>query len=62
MPGLQSRAANIMRSFGRQENANRAPLSDANGIANLVAFLASDRAGAITGTEYVIDGGTIPTV
>ena len=31
-------------------------------VANLIAFLASDRAGTITGTEYVIDGGTIPTV
>ena len=30
-------------------------------IADLIAFLASARAGAITGTEYVIDGGTVPT-
>lgn len=31
-------------------------------VANLIAFLASSYAAAITGTEYVIDGGTIPTV
>lgn len=30
-------------------------------IANLIAFIASDLAGTITGTEYVIDGGTVPT-
>ena len=29
-------------------------------VANLIAFLASPLASAITGTEYVIDGGTLP--
>lgn len=31
-------------------------------VANLIAFLASPLAATITGTEYVIDGGTVPVV
>jgi NAD(P)-dependent dehydrogenase (short-subunit alcohol dehydrogenase family) len=30
-------------------------------VADLILFLTSPRAAAITGTEYVIDGGTVPT-
>lgn len=31
-------------------------------VADLIAYLASDRAGAIHGAEFVIDGGTVKTV
>jgi NAD(P)-dependent dehydrogenase (short-subunit alcohol dehydrogenase family) len=30
-------------------------------VADLIAFLASPRAASINGTEYIIDGGTVPT-
>lgn len=31
-------------------------------VAELVGFLVSPRAGYLTGTEYIIDGGTVPTI
>lgn len=51
--------AMIMASLGGIPLGRPAKPAD---VANLIAFLVSDRAAAITGTEYVIDGGTIPTV
>lgn len=57
--GVEAGKAQIMQALGG------IPLgrpSSPEEIANLIAFLASDRAASITGAEFVIDGGTIPTV
>jgi NAD(P)-dependent dehydrogenase (short-subunit alcohol dehydrogenase family) len=48
----------IMRSLGGIPLGRPATPRE---VAELIAFVVSPRAGAITGAEYVIDGGTIPT-
>lgn len=49
----------IMKALGGIPLGRPAKLKE---VADLIAFLVSPRAGSITGTEYVIDGGTVPTV
>ncbi|MGF6853767.1 SDR family oxidoreductase [Paraburkholderia sp. CI3] len=65
--------AEIARQNGIDEDGARKIIMDSLGgiplgrpcspreVADLIGFLVSARASAITGTEYVIDGGTVPT-
>jgi len=61
--------ADISRGSGISEDAARQRIMDMLGgrpgrpeeVAELVAFLASDRGAFISGADYIIDGGTMPT-
>ena len=67
-------AATVQRGTGVSEAAARQRIMEMLGsipvgrsgrpeeVAELIAFLCSDRAAYISGVDYVIDGGTIPTV
>lgn len=48
-----------MDSLGGTHMEGRLTLTE---VAELTGFLVSPRASYLTGTEYVIDGGTIPTI
>ena len=66
--------ARLAENAGTTEEVARQSLMDSLGgipigrpgrpeeVAELVAFLVSDRAASIHGSEYVIDGGTVPAV
>jgi NAD(P)-dependent dehydrogenase (short-subunit alcohol dehydrogenase family) len=72
--GAHGMILNLAQSRGISEDAARREIMDMIGgipvgrpgrpeeVAELVAFLASDRAASIHGADYVIDGGTMPTV
>ena len=71
--GAHGMIVQMAKSNGIDENAARQKIMDLLGgiplgrpgtpeeVAELVAFLASERAASIHGSDYVIDGGTIPT-
>ena len=65
--------ADIARGSGISEDAARQRIVEMLGgipigrpgrpeeVAELVAFLASDRGAFISGADYIVDGGTMPT-
>src|SRR5437660_12930248 len=71
--GAHGMIVQISQSSGISEDAARQQIMNMIGgipigrpgqpgeVAELVAFLASDRAASIHGGDYIIDGGTMPT-
>lgn len=71
--GAKGMIADISKGSGISEDAARQRIMDMLGgipmgrtgrpeeVAELVAFLASDRSAFISGVDYIIDGGTMPT-
>jgi NAD(P)-dependent dehydrogenase (short-subunit alcohol dehydrogenase family) len=72
--GAHGMIVQLAQSNGIMENAARQQIMNMIGgipvgrpgqpeeVAELAAFLASDRAASIPGADYIIDGGTMPTV
>jgi NAD(P)-dependent dehydrogenase (short-subunit alcohol dehydrogenase family) len=72
--GAHGMIVQLAKSNGITEDAARGQIMEMIGgipigrpgrpeeVAELVAFLASDRAASIHGADYIIDGGTMPTV
>ena len=72
--GPEGVAATVAKASGVDAETARAQIVESQGgfatgrftrpdeVADLVLFLASDRAGNITGSDYVIDGGLIKTL
>ena len=56
---LEAAKASILQALGGIPLGRPAQPGE---VAELIAFLASNRAASIHGAEYVIDGGTIPTL
>jgi NAD(P)-dependent dehydrogenase (short-subunit alcohol dehydrogenase family) len=72
-PAVTRRLDQITADSGQDAETARRQLIDRVGIplgrpgqpadvAELVAFLSSDRAAFLTGSQYVVDGGSIPTI
>jgi NAD(P)-dependent dehydrogenase (short-subunit alcohol dehydrogenase family) len=71
--GAESLIDRISKGRGIDREAARQQIMDSPGgipigrpswpedVAELIAFLVSDRASTMTGAEHVIDGGTLPT-